>query len=39
RGPGTYNETLQLPTNLPRGVAMRLILKAGGKVIGKFDLR
>lgn len=39
RGPGTYNETLQLPTNLPRGVAMRLILKAGGKVIGKFDLK
>lgn len=38
RGPGPYTEMLQLPA-LPRGQRMELIVKAGGKVIGKFGLQ
>jgi len=38
RGPGPYTETLQLP-NLARGQRMELIVKANGKVIGKFGLQ
>lgn len=38
RGPGPYNESVQLPA-LPRGERMDLIVKAGGKVIAKFGLQ
>lgn len=38
RGPGPYNAVVQLPA-LPQGERMELVVKAGGKVIGKFGLR
>ncbi len=38
RGPGPYTERLQLPS-LPRGQRMELVVKADGKVVGKFDLQ
>ena len=38
RGPGPYEEPLQLPA-LPRGEAMQLVVKANGKVIEKYKLQ
>jgi len=38
RGPGPYVEKLQLPA-LPPGGGMKLVVKAGGKVVAKYDLR
>ena len=38
RGPGPYNEEVQLPS-LPLNVALELVVKANGKVIAKYNLR
>ncbi|WP_169435055.1 purple acid phosphatase family protein [Neolewinella persica] len=38
RGPGPYSDKVDLP-ELPRGTKMELVVKAGGKVVAKYELR
>lgn len=38
RGPGPYNEAVQLP-DLPLGQPLQLIVKAGGEIVAKYSLR
>ena len=38
RGPGPYTEEISLPA-LPQGAKMELVVKAGGKVVAKYDLQ